>query len=194
MLKQNRLVFATAILMALITLTACSAGDPTVEEVTNEAAAAIKAFASGKNTYEPTNKKISVTANIDQLCDQQSGQQIKIVRIHASNLTPKKRAIMFNANVSADMLSTDNKDSALNMLILQEAFAGITTCAAEYDKKSTEASKVNNPLVDSKEADSGCRWNGLTYNDQPAVDISSVKYPGVFLRLVQVRENKYTQK
>lgn len=180
----------TTAIMTALALSGCSVGDPTVPEVTNEATAAVKAFASGKDTYEPANKKISVTARVDQQYDQQSEQQIQIVRIYAENLKPKKRAIMFNANLTADMLSKDNKDSAKNMSILQEAFAGIAACAAEFDKKNSESSKVNNPLADKKEADTGCRWSGLTYNDQPAVDISSEKHPGVFLRLVEVRENK----
>lgn len=45
------------------------------------------------------------------------------------------------------------------------------------------------PVFASK-ASHACRWSGLTYNDQPAVDVSSEKHPGVFLRLVEVRENK----
>ncbi len=193
MLNSKHLPTAAAIIAALA-LSGCSVSDPSVSEVTSEATAAVKAFASGKDTYEPTNKKISVTARADQQYNEQSGQQIKIVRIHANNLKPNKRAIMFNANLPADMLSKDNKDSAKDMTILQEAFAGIAACAAEFDKKNSEASKVNNPLADKKEADTGCRWSGLTYNDQPAVDISSEKHPGVSLRLVEVRENKYTPK
>lgn len=193
MLNPKYLTTAAAIITVLA-LAGCSVGDPTVAEVTNEATAAVKAFASGKDTYEPANNKISVTARADQQYDQQSGQEIKIVRIHAENLKPKKRAIMFNANLAAYMISTDNKDSAKDVEILQEAFAGIAACAEEFDKKNSEASKVNNPLADKAEADTGCRWSGLTYNDQPAVDISSEKHPGVFLRLVEVRENKYSPK
>jgi len=193
MLTPKHQTTAAAIITALA-LAGCSVGDPTVPEVTNEATAAVKAFASGKDNYEPANKKISVTASADQQYDQQSGQEIKIVCIHAENLKPKKRAIMFNANLAAYMLSKDNKDSSKDVAILQEAFAGIAACAAEFDKKNSESTKVNNPLADKKEADNGCRWSGLTYNDQPAIDISSEKHPGVFLRLVEVRENKYTPK
>ena len=193
MFIQKCLTTATAFWVLAFILTGCTS-DPTVSEVTSEAAAAAKAFAAGKDSYEPSNKKISVTARADQQLDQQTGQSFKVIRLHAENLKPKKRSIMFNSNIPADMFAKDNKDLAKDMALIQESFAGIAACAGEYDNKSSQAGKVSNPLAEKKESDTGCRWSGLTYNDQPAVDISSEKNRGVYLRLVEVRDNKYTQK
>ena len=112
------------------------------------------------------------------------------MHFYAFNLTPKKREIEFSSNIPVSLLVGANK----NLDPINKAFEAISECADEYDKNRTESSTAVNPLADKKEEDSGCRTYGLTYNDQPAVDISSEKHPGVYLRLIEVRDNKYTQK
>ena len=163
--------------------------DPSVHDVIKEASSAAKEFSEGKSTFTPGNKKVSVQARLKENnnynYEQNAPAPVQLVVLSAATLEPKKKEIHFSANIPKDLLTNKNELASITT-----AFNEIGKCADEYDTKSKEASKISNPLADSKLPDSGCRFSGLTYNDQPAVDISSEKNPGVFVRIITVAGKK----